>query len=547
MSLGKRTHIRELLAWTLMLSFLTSGLGAWSMGEERKSIEATEELMALDPEILAPVRSSPTPTPTPAPSPTPIPWEPLPMPKNAWELPNPNLLKAAKTAKVFGTYNRGCALGLQGFLPSSRTWEMVNTDRNRFYAHPDTIKIFERVSEWAVDQARFGKLVAGDWSQPAGGPMTDGHNSHQIGLDGDIRFRFFPSDKAMTARQRKGFPEIDVANYYVAKTVLTGKYQLIARLTSQWNDDYARVIEQFAKESRIERIFVSPPIKKKLCELYGVAKPIPLPPTPKPTPTPKPNPAKPGSPATPVVPAPPIDPVPTPMPTPISEVEKIYPSWLGKVRPILGHTAHFHIRLSCPKGDRSCVSQGDIGIHEKDRSLVECEGPKYNYWLETDETKPGYFKEFMDENFPKPKPTPTPTPTPTPIPSPAPNPAPSPIPSPSPGPVKPPKRNQLPGDRFSIFWFSSPTIEPTEVPENLKPKPSPSPTPVPAPSPTPTPTPTPRPPPAPVPRWKQVSDQLPKECKALIAPTPTPKPVVPPTTPPVAPPMKPTPPVKKPS
>lgn len=536
MSLRNRTYFHELLAWILMSVFLTSGFGAWSMAEDFESAKAT-----------------PTPTPTPVPSPTPIPWQPLPMPKNPWELPNPNLLKAAKAAKVFGTYNRGCAVGLQGFQQSTRTWEMVNTDRNRFYAHPDTVKLFERVSEWSVDQARFGKLVAGDWSQPAGGPMTDGHNSHQIGLDGDIRFRFFPSEKSMTARQRQSFPEIDVANYYVAKTVLTGKYHLVARLTSQWNDNYARVIEQFAKESRIERIFVSPPIKKKLCELYGVAKPIPVP---KPTPTPKPNPAKPGFPATPVVPAPPIDPVPTPTPTPIPE-EKIYPSWLGKVRPILGHTAHFHIRLSCPKGDRSCVSQGDVGFHEKDRSQVECEGPKYNYWLETDETKPGYFKEFMDEHFPKPKPTPTPTPSPTPNPEISPSPSPS--PAPGPAPIKPPKPKKLPGDIFSIFWFSAPVQEPMEVPEIQKPKPTPKSTPpISTPSPTPTPTPTPQPPPAPVPRWKQVSDQLPKECKALIAPTPnpTPQPVPPPTAPPttapttppakppIAPPVKPLPPKK---
>ncbi len=32
-------------------------------------------------------------------------------------------------------------------------------------------------------------------------------------------------------------------------------------------------------------------------------------------------------------------------------------SWLRKVRPWWGHHYHFHVRLNCPKGDRSCVDQ----------------------------------------------------------------------------------------------------------------------------------------------------------------------------------------------
>lgn len=32
-------------------------------------------------------------------------------------------------------------------------------------------------------------------------------------------------------------------------------------------------------------------------------------------------------------------------------------SWLRKVRPWFGHAAHFHVRLDCPEGSPSCISQ----------------------------------------------------------------------------------------------------------------------------------------------------------------------------------------------
>lgn len=32
-------------------------------------------------------------------------------------------------------------------------------------------------------------------------------------------------------------------------------------------------------------------------------------------------------------------------------------AWLSKVRPMWGHNYHFHIRITCPKGDASCVDQ----------------------------------------------------------------------------------------------------------------------------------------------------------------------------------------------
>lgn len=70
-----------------------------------------------------------------------------------------------------------------------------------------------------------------------------------------------------------------------------------------WTESHARLLKRAALYPEVERIFVHPPIKKALCDWA-----------------------------------------------------KDDRSWLGKIRPWYGHTYHFHIRISCPKGD-NCRSQ----------------------------------------------------------------------------------------------------------------------------------------------------------------------------------------------
>ena len=66
-------------------------------------------------------------------------------------------------------------------------------------------------------------------------------------------------------------------------------------------------------------------------------------------------------------------------------------AWLRKIRPWWGHNDHFHVRLSCPKGDRSCVAPPP---------LPPGDGCAEAVWWVTDALKP------PDPNAPKPKPTP---------------------------------------------------------------------------------------------------------------------------------------------
>ena len=71
-----------------------------------------------------------------------------------------------------------------------------------------------------------------------------------------------------------------------------------------WTEAHARLIRRAASYPEVARIFVHPPIKKELCRWAKGDR-----------------------------------------------------SWLAKVRAYWGHTAHFHIRMKCPRGSSNCEDQ----------------------------------------------------------------------------------------------------------------------------------------------------------------------------------------------
>jgi penicillin-insensitive murein endopeptidase len=75
--------------------------------------------------------------------------------------------------------------------------------------------------------------------------------------------------------------------------------------TAKWNDGYARLLRQAVSYPEVARIFVSPAIKKELCET-------------------------------------------------IPDNDH---AWLRKLRPWYGHDDHFHVRLQCPPGISGCEDQ----------------------------------------------------------------------------------------------------------------------------------------------------------------------------------------------
>jgi len=200
-------------------------------------------------------------------------------------------LPAAMEAKTYGFYSKGCYSGGVAIATDGPTWQAMRLSRNRRWGHPEMIKLVERLSREGVEDGWPGLLV-GDISQPRGGPMTSGHASHQVGLDADIWFTPMPS-RTLSGSERENISAVSMLkknSLYVDDKV--------------WTDSRMRLLRRAASYPQVERIFVHPGIKKKLCDTVTGDR-----------------------------------------------------SWLRKIRPQYGHDYHFHIRIGCPAGSTGCKDQ----------------------------------------------------------------------------------------------------------------------------------------------------------------------------------------------
>ncbi|HVY21210.1 MAG TPA: penicillin-insensitive murein endopeptidase [Bauldia sp.] len=194
--------------------------------------------------------------------------------------------------RSIGFYAKGCLAGAVPLPLDGPNWQVMRLSRNRHWGTPELVTYLER---FAADVSKDGwpGLLVGDMSQPRGGPMPTGHASHQIGLDADIWFTPMP-DYTMSAdeREKKG----------AVSLLMTGRLSVDPK---KWSPLYGRLLKRAVSYPEVERIFVSPAIKKELCETV-----------------------------------PPND-----------------HAWLRKLRPWWGHDDHFHVRLTCPPGMAGCDGQ----------------------------------------------------------------------------------------------------------------------------------------------------------------------------------------------
>ncbi|OQM76332.1 penicillin-insensitive murein endopeptidase [Manganibacter manganicus] len=205
------------------------------------------------------------------------------------------VLPALAAPQSFGFYSKGCFAGGVALPLDGPTWQVMRPSRNRRWGHPELIGLLEKFSRDAAAEGWRGLLV-GDIAQPRGGPMLTGHASHQIGLDADIWFTPMPARR-----------------YSLAQRDTVGAVSLIRPGTHlvderKWAPVYARLLRQAASYPEVERIFVNPGIKKKLCDTVSGDR-----------------------------------------------------AWLNKIRPLWGHDSHFHIRISCPPGSTGCKPQRGTG------------------------------------------------------------------------------------------------------------------------------------------------------------------------------------------
>lgn len=207
----------------------------------------------------------------------------------------------------FGSYAKGCISGAVAIPTDGPTWQAMRLSRNRRWGHPQMIALLERFSRDATALGWGSGILIGDISQPRGGPMLSGHASHQIGLDADIWFTPKPA-QPLSPQQREDMPF----------TSMLDESKFLTVDKRRWTATHAQVVVQAASYPQVERVFVNPAIKKKLCDTWTGDRAV-----------------------------------------------------LGKIRPIFGHDAHFHIRMKCPDGASGCQPQAAVAPGDGcDKSLA---------------------------------------------------------------------------------------------------------------------------------------------------------------------------------
>ncbi|HVZ13010.1 MAG TPA: penicillin-insensitive murein endopeptidase [Bauldia sp.] len=193
--------------------------------------------------------------------------------------------------RPIGFYAKGCLAGAAPLPLDGPHWQVMRLSRNRHWGMPALVSYIEKLSD-AASKIGWNGLLVGDMSQPRGGPMPTGHASHQIGLDVDLWFTPMPNYTLSTAeRETMGATSL----------LIPGKLQVDP---NKWSPVFGRLLQQATSFPEVERIFVSPAIKKQLCETSGTNT-----------------------------------------------------AWLRKLRPWPGHDDHFHVRLQCPPGVSGCDEQ----------------------------------------------------------------------------------------------------------------------------------------------------------------------------------------------
>ena len=174
-------------------------------------------------------------------------------PKNAAkDLFGRKLTPANLKARAIGFYSRGCLAGGIALPVNGKNWQVMRLSRNRNWGHPELIKFLERLAEKAPKVGWNGLLV-GDLAQARGGPMLNGHASHQIGLDADIWLTPMPN-RELTRLEREEMLSTNV--------VRADKLDVDPKL---WTPGHVGIIKAAAEDPLVERILVNAAIKKALC------------------------------------------------------------------------------------------------------------------------------------------------------------------------------------------------------------------------------------------------------------------------------------------
>lgn len=155
--------------------------------------------------------------------------------------------------QVIGSYAAGCVAGAAALPLVGDGYQVMRASRNRYYGHPLLLAFVERLGQQAA--ARGGRLLIGDLGQPRGGPMPNGHRSHQSGLDVDVWFLQQPRDRLLSRAETERIEMPSMVRPTEGSLNLT-----------RWSPRYRDALKLAAQAPEVDRIFVNAMIKQALCD-----------------------------------------------------------------------------------------------------------------------------------------------------------------------------------------------------------------------------------------------------------------------------------------
>jgi penicillin-insensitive murein endopeptidase len=211
-------------------------------------------------------------------------------------------------ASSVGFYSAGCLQGAEALPLDGTGYAVMRPSRRRFFGHATLLSYLATLAADRRGPARR-LLLIGDLGPSRGGPMLGGHASHQNGLDVDIWFITRATRPTGVERERLSAP-----GFVVNRKVLR----------ATWGAAQASLLAAAADRSEVNRVFVSPAIKRYMCREFPRA------------------------------------------------------PWLYRLRPWWGHEDHFHVRLMCPADSPLCLEQDPL-----DPSDSGC-GAELDWWFSPD-------------------------------------------------------------------------------------------------------------------------------------------------------------------
>jgi len=158
-----------------------------------------------------------------------------------------------QTPHAHGSYAKGCLAGAVQLPETGPTWQAMRLSRNRNWGHPETISFLKRLSNEVAQKTDWAGLYIGDISQPRGGPMLSGHQSHQLGLDADI-WLLPPKRLNLSRKERENLS---------SESVRSKNWRTV---NGNWTADHMKVLKAAASDSAVDRIFITAPAKVWMCE-----------------------------------------------------------------------------------------------------------------------------------------------------------------------------------------------------------------------------------------------------------------------------------------